>query len=55
MTPIDKLRKVVIDEARKVARALPSEHDLTLAVRALERWEARVTELEAQLAKEAAK
>jgi hypothetical protein len=57
-TTIEKLRQVVIDEARKVAAVadvsggsalVAYDSDLCLAVRALERHEARIAELEAKL------
>jgi hypothetical protein len=41
------LRLVVIEEARKVARALPHDHDLNLALRALDRIARQLEEQEA--------
>jgi hypothetical protein len=55
MTTLETLRQVVIDEAKRAAACailLNYEHPLCLAVRALERHEARVAELERRMAAE---
>jgi hypothetical protein len=56
---VDKLREAVVYEARKVAALAPfvisASDDLCLAVRALERHEARIAELETRMEREAAK
>jgi hypothetical protein len=59
MTNLETLRQVVIDEARKVAAYAPfvisASDNLCLAVRALERHELRIAQLDTQLDAETAK
>lgn len=45
---VQVLRLLVVEEARRLARALPHDHDINLALRALDRAEQRANEEQAR-------